>query len=196
MKKIFLLLLVGLVLIGGGCGNGGENGENGDVDVNKDIGEAGIRSVLSKTAADLGWSGVSVEKAGSKGYQIKHGTETLGITKVTDSDVAMFVPGATRSTFAKKYCAALPQTKEERGGSESNLMKLSGFDACYGKNYMVTWRDLPDCQDNNSTMTVIGSYWLQAISTVNKEGRNVACESQNTIPMAEALVKNLLEVLK
>ena len=177
--------------------NKDKKGSVGKVDINKSLSEDQIKNILQKTASDLGWGAVSVEMAGSKGYQIKRNGKTLAITKISDSDVALLVPGAKTSNLAEKFCDALPQIEEgPRGGSKSNLTKLSGFDACHSKDYSTAWRDLPDCHDTDSTMAIIGNYWIQSILNVMKEGKGVTCEAGDSVPVAKILIDNLLEILK
>ena len=84
----------------------------------------------------------------------------------------------------------------EYAGMEVEMIKISGFDTCHIREYLKAWRDLEDCSEDDFAHIVIGNYLLQAMTHDMKEGRGVACEMENVMPVADALVKNFLEALK
>jgi len=204
LKFLIPLLLIALVLNGASCGGGKKSSsseEEEETNVEKKLTKEQIRDVLLKTAADLGWSETDVKSAGTQGYELKkvyvQGEDkskfvSLAITEVSDSDLSSIVSGTDRKTFIKEYCDMIADYEEERGGKTSNLMEISGFDACYTIEYMNVWRDLKDCWGHSDTMSVIGYYWLQVISTALDE-RGEVCDAVDSLPIAEILVNNLLQ---
>jgi len=188
------LLLLGIVLLGASCGGGVNLNE---LDLDKEVASADIQAALSQTAADLGWDNTTVESAGD-GYQvieeIEDGTMTLGITKVSEADLAMFDEEMTRENFAEKFCEALPQTEEDRGGLEAKVINVGGVKACWARTYVKPFEDLKDCGDNKSVNLMLGNYFLQALATVNKE--EGSCSVSDRKSAAEKLLNNFAEYLK
>lgn len=210
--KIFfpVLLVFSLILVGASCGEKKEGAEERAEDkekealLEKELTGEQMKQVLLQTAADLGWSETNVTSAGSKGYQLKKVYVTgedktkhvvLAITEVSDSDMSLILPGSDRKTFIEDYCESVSGYKETRGGRESELIELSGFDACNTVEYMLVLGDLNDCWGHSDTMSVIGSYWVQVISTAMDEHGEI-CDAEDSVPIATILVNNLLEVLK
>ncbi len=202
-----ILLLTILVLIGASCGKD----ENGDVDLedinlDKKLSESEIRYVLNKTANDLGWSGYEISgREGWWGLQIKSGLlmrKSLNIMEV--SWLPMLIAGSTKETFVKKACEQIENLygstpggePSERGGWETEIIKISGFDTCHISEYLKVWRDLKDCSEDDLTHIIIGNYLLQAMTHDMKEGKGVVCEIEDVMPIADVLVKNFLDALK
>ena len=202
--KYIVPLLIILLLVGASCGDKKRSSDSekaGKTNVEKKLTQEQIKNVLLKTATDLGWSETNVKSAGTQGYELKrvyikdddkNKSVILSITEVSDSDLSLLLPGADRDTFIKKYCETLIDYEEGRGGRTSDLMKISGFDVCYTTEYMNVWRDLKDCLGHSDTMSVIGYYWLQVISTALDEKGEV-CSAIDSFPIAEILINNLLE---
>jgi len=198
-----ILLLVILVLLGAWCGGREKSSSSKEekTNVQKKLTEEQMKNVLLETAADLGWPETDVKSAGSQGYELrkvyvnsedKGKFVSLAITEVSDSDLSSLVSGSNRDTFIKEYCEILTDYEDGRGGRTSDLIKISGFDACHTIEYMNVWKDLKDCLGHSDTMTVVGYYWLQVISTALDEKGEV-CEAVDSLPISEILVNNLLE---
>ncbi len=207
LKYIIPLLLVALVLNGASCGGGKKSTDSEEeekeekTNVEKKLTRDQMKNVLLKTAADLGWSETDVKSAGSQGYELKKvyvkgedksKSVILAITEVSDSDLSSILSGTNRKTFIKEYCEILTDYEEGRGGRTSDLIEISGFDACHTIEYMSVWGDLKDCLGHSDTMSVIGHYWLQVISNALDE-RGEVCDATDSLPIAEILVNNLLE---
>lgn len=199
-----VLLLTILVLIGASCG--GENGENGDVDLDRKLSDSTIKNILQKTAQDLGWTGYEIDgREGWWGLQIKSGSQMRKSLNIIEASwLPMLIAGSTKENFVKKACEQIENLygstsggePSERGGWETEIIKISGFDTCHITEYLKIWRDLEDCSEDDFVNIIIGNYLLQAMTHDMKEGRGVVCEMEDVMPAAEALVKNFLDALK
>lgn len=160
-----------------------------------------MQNVLSKTASDLGWSGTSVTSAGSQGYQLKRTygtgkTVQLALTEVSDSDMALLMPGTNRETFIKKRYEALPSRESEYGANKSRLIELSGFEACVSTDWSQGISGDEGCHDHSDTMFVIGSYWGQVISNVFSDEALKCEKATDSMPLAKVFIENLSKALK
>ncbi len=195
-----ILLLAALVLIGASCGGGEDLSK---LDLDRELSDSTIKDILQKTAHDLGWTGYEIGgREGWRGLEIKSGSlirKSFSIIKV--SYLPMIIAGSTKETFVKKVCEQIETLYETipsgpRGGWRTEIIKISGFDACHIAEYLKVWRDLQDCSEDDFIHLVIGNYVLQVMAHDMKEGKKVVCESEDSLPAAKALVKNFLDALK
>lgn len=115
MKKVFLflfiLLLAGLVLIGGGCGdtNGKKEVNLENINLEKKLSSSDIENVLLKSAKDLGWSGADANEITEIRFQIDYNNQTQGLVLTETSKTTDYV---------QEYCSNL--TKKYSGLNRSN----------------------------------------------------------------------------
>jgi len=202
MKKIvifiFILLLAGLVLIGGGCG---------EEKLDKKLSESEIRYVLNKTAQDLGWSSVNItSEEGKNGmrYEFRHNYESAYTKYITLKITDLLSLENFQDDYAQNACEKTKNQKIEDAVDiprkiSTEIIDLSGFDACYYEvysNYGKQCKTCASCSKVQSTRTVIGNYWLSIFSDTVEYDKEIACNLEEAIFVAETLAKNLLEVLR
>jgi len=153
---VFVLLIVGLVLVGASCSFGSKKEEKDKEEKEESfqndysgakLSKEEMEQVFYDTAEEIGWSGIIVQYSEKMGYYVERKNKEgsfyakMQISNISDFS-GMDIPGigkVDKSNYVEKLCNALIESKKayaedyaEYGAiSKAELIEIQGFEACY-----------------------------------------------------------------